>query len=866
MFTQEISVTDQTFDLMEETSNSTTVEKPNAIGEAVMVACERVTPMWPLTNFIATNPLKGYETYPFEEAVGCAEKYFHGKALPGLDYLHEQFRKGRITTDDLAAALKGEPGEAREKLVQVLSQEAEEDDRVRGPGKPARDKVFLLPTECIDQVLGTRLYSWSQGELVKWCASYFDLGQATWPMPGKETNGFYNSWKRLAVHDRSFELAGVKGFRKFVQELPDDSLKAIEALCSKLSIPHSLLPDYFARHLAAMPGWSGLFAYKGSEMNFLKGADKNAELMDWLAVRLSYDVAGTTWAANDLLAIEPTWNRLVDLLRKRAPQTEKTVSNKPKVNVGLVWLKAFEHNYRAGLIKALKPELTSLNRRAEPHQKRPIAQTVFCIDVRSEGLRRHLEQRGNYDTYGFAGFFAIPLAFRELGTSEISAQCPVLLRPKYLVDELSHTPNQKGEQKQIPWKKASSQLGGVLKEVKSTSLSPFSFVEALGGLGAAGLAFRGFLPSVVEKSKKALHTVLGFKRKTVPSLEGSDKHDLYTSGIPFSDRVAIAENSLRFMGLTSNFGKIVLLCGHGSDTQNNPYASSLDCGACGGHRGAPNARVAAAIFNSPEVRAQLNTRGISIPKDTWFVAAEHNTTNDVVEILDEWSIPAEFADSIAQVKADIGLAGESLNLERAARFGGETPKNEKLARAEVQRRTQDWSEVRPEWGLAGNATFIIGRRQLTKNLNLGCRSFLHSYRWEIDGDGSALEVIMTAPMIVTQWINSQYYFSTVDNQVFGSGNKTIHNVVGKLGVMQGNVSDLKIGLPEQSVSDGENLQHEPMRLLVVIEAPCDRIRQIALKHDSVKRLVENEWIRIVAADASQTSFQYLDKDLEWQKE
>ncbi|NBX82026.1 DUF2309 family protein, partial [bacterium] len=182
------------------------------------------------------------------------------------------------------------------------------------------------------------------------------------------------------------------------------------------------------------------------------------------------------------------------------------------------------------------------------------------------------------------------------------------------------------------------------------------------------------------------------------------------------------------------------------------------------------------------------------------------------------------------------------------------------------RRSLDWSEARPEWGLAGNAAFIVAKRKLTERLNLESRSFLHSYDWESDTTGSALEVIMTAPMVVAEWINTQYYFSTVDNEVFGSGSKVIHNVVGKLGVMQGNVSDLKIGLPLQSVSDGKNFVHEPMRLLVVIEAPRERIEHIIQKHESVRKLVLNEWIRLVALEPSDRKFYRYSPMSRWEVE
>ena len=99
-----------------------------------------------------------------------------------------------------------------------------------------------------------------------------------------------------------------------------------------------------------------------------------------------------------------------------------------------------------------------------------------------------------------------------------------------------------------------------------------------------------------------------------------------------------------------------------------------------------------------------------------------------------------------------------------------------------------------------------------------------------------LELIMTAPMVVTSWINLQYYASTVDNKTFGSGNKALHNVVGGLGVFEGHSGDLRTGLPWQSVHDGENFQHEPLRLNVIIEAPIEAMDAILTKHESVRQL------------------------------
>lgn len=864
MFNQDISVTARTFSLMRASEGLIPKSKRQLqLSEILFESCERVSPFWPLTNFIAANPLKGYENYAFEKAIEFSENYFHAKGIPGLEFFYEHFRKGRITPKDLDSALQEETQNSRDKILQVLIQEASQIPADQTVEEFKKDQVFILPSECIDQAFGTRLYAWSQVELVKWCAAYFDAGQAAWSMPNKE-KGFYQAWKHLAEHDLSYELAGVKGFRKFVKTLPEDSESAIQEMCSKLEIPNSRLSDYFSRHFAAMPGWSGLFAYRGNELAFLNGVNKNSTLVDWLAVRMAYDVAGVLWAGEEIFFEKPSWDILVKSLGRKLNEDAGSDQDKKSFNLGMLWLKAYENNYRSNLIKSIKAGLTDSKSTEISSQKRPDAQMIFCIDVRSEGFRRQIEKIGNYDTFGFAGFFAIPLAFKPQGSEEALAQCPVLIRPKFLVEE-ELAPQEKHKARKIEVaNKTNEELYQVLKEVKSTSVSPFSFVEAFGGLGLFSLVYRSLRTQLV-KTVSYLRGVISKPALTQIKIQGdqSDPKHLYMVGIPFEDQVAIAENSLRFMGLTENFSKIILLCGHGSETQNNPFASSLDCGACGGHPGASNARVAASIFNSDKVRARLAEKGILIPEDTYFIAAEHNTTNDQVMIMDEWAVPSHLKANVKQLKEDLNNAGRSLNLERVGRFGEEQIFEVDAAVAEVNRRSNDWSEVRPEWGLVGNATFIIGRRSLTKNLNLACRSFLHSYEWEKDTSGNALEVIMTAPMIVTQWINSQYYFSSVDPANFGSGNKTIHNVVGKIGVMEGNVSDLKIGLPFQSVSTGDQLQHEPMRLTVVIEAPTDRILEIAKKHESVRKLVVNEWIRIVSVNSKDKSFHLLNQNLSW---
>jgi uncharacterized protein YbcC (UPF0753/DUF2309 family) len=166
--------------------------------------------------------------------------------------------------------------------------------------------------------------------------------------------------------------------------------------------------------------------------------------------------------------------------------------------------------------------------------------------------------------------------------------------------------------------------------------------------------------------------------------------------------------------------------------------------------------------------------------------------------------------------------------------------------------------------LARNAAFIVGSRLLTKNIDLEARVFLHSYEWQKDDDGASLAAILTAPMVVAQWINCQYLFSTLDNVAYGSGSKITHNISGKIGVMQGNASDLMHGLPLQSIAvNDRDIYHQPMRLLTVIHAPRQRISQVIQGHDILKKLIGNGWVNFTCLDPLDGHTYNINRDLSW---
>jgi uncharacterized protein YbcC (UPF0753/DUF2309 family) len=496
----------------------------------------------------------------------------------------------------------------------------------------------------------------------------------------------------------------------------------------------------------------------------------------------------------------------------------------------------------------VKKLIISSKSKSEKNIKTSDAQFVFCIDVRSEPMRRAIEAKENYETFGFAGFFGIPVKIENEITKESYSSCPVLLKPHHKIVEKSSC-SELQSKKEIERFKRFGVVKKFYQSLKYGFTTPFVLAEAIGIWSGSWMTFHSLAPKTANKIKQKLNDHLKQTSKTNPSLEN----------LSLEDQVAYAKGSLTTMGLTSNFAKIVVLCGHGSATQNNAYATALDCGACGGRHGGSNAKILAAILNNKEVRKKLNSlHAISIPNQTKFIAAKHNTTTDDIELYLEEDLDLE------KLKFDLKAAQKSNSKWRSTKMGQNF--SEKKSVSHVEKRSVNWAETRPEWGLARNASFIVAKRDLTKNIDLDGRSFLHSYDWQQDIDGSALNLILTAPMVVAQWINSQYLFSTINNVAYGSGSKITQNIVGKIGVMQGNGSDLMHGLPLQSVFSKDNkAYHQPLRLTTFVNAPIDLINKAIYKNEILQKLFSNSWVHIFCLDPINNKVYSLQRDLTWQE-
>lgn len=805
----------------------------------VALAARTVPPVWPLESAIAVNPLAGFEDLPFEQAVKRAAGRFGARESLPLGQWRKLLALGRIDERALRDAAIRKLGGLTPAFRQVA---------------PDVSMLDLLMARLVDLPAGDTAFAPlaltpAAAFIAKWCAAFFDQGQAASPMPHREL-GLYRATLAALAYDPEFRRLTLQAGRQLLLAVPRDPLDAIGEALVALDIRPGQEEDCLAAIVARLPGWAGHIRWRTGHADEDIVQDAPATMADLLALWLLLERCGAVSpvpasagagapapapvdeGAEGLVRHFGLTEAVLAAMDQAARDRFAVVAAMDQGALGSIFMVAAEWTYRNALVSGLQSAAVSL-----AAGERPDAQLVFCIDVRSEPFRRALEGEGEYETFGYAGFFGLPIALRRFGDERRTRLLPVLLSPQHDLAE-APVPGREGAAAALAAATAQAQQASALFDTaKRGAATAFATAEAAGPLAGLLMATRTIAPRLVGRIAAALNPS---RDEVLAPAIGSPGQGC---AAPFTDaeKLGFAMALFRLTGLSQPTARVVALVGHGGSAVNNPYAAALDCGACGGHAGGANARILAAILNEPGVRRGLANEGIVIADSTVFIAAEHDTTTDEVTIFDRHTIPASHRGDLDALVDSLAKAGAANRMRRAALLGRSVP--------DILAGAVHWGEVRPEWGLSGNAAFIVGPRALTQGIDLEGRAFLHSYDWQADADGAALATILTAPMVVAQWINCQYLFSTIDNERYGSGDKTTQNVVGGIGVLQGNGGDLRVGLPRQSLftDDGAPF-HVPQRLLTVVLAPLDRVAQVIESNDILGRLFGNGWVTLVAID------------------
>ncbi len=717
--------------------------------------------------------------------------------------------------------------------------------------------------------------STTQPFIIRLISSYLDQGQSFWANPFTE-KGFWNFFSQDVELTSKFGTKWQKILGQKLAAYKDQTPQAIiEAELTKMKIPIQNWEDYILDILFDLKGWAGMVNKLETEPWQATVKAPSIKLVDYIAslilIESSLDQYHAKVHSTDLAIIygredfttirsfqltlaiyqitkyfhlKPEW--MDRFSSEELVQIVAEVDASEKEHLIRLWHEAYEnHFYREALSALVSHDPPKIE--TDPVQ----AQVLFCIDDREESIRRHLEEvNPDIKTFGVVGFFGIDMKFSSLKHKRLIAQCPPVVIPSRIVTEV---PKSGQDTKRFMW--LHQFIGGSdlsLYYLSRTLFRGFFSTLILGIISIVPMFLQVFFPKQSKKLRMSFNSFISPTPATDIMIEqGLDGH-----GYSKPEMAKIVQAILSMCGMKDDFCNLLIMMGHGSSSNNNPFKQAYGCGACGGNAGIPNSRAFAKMANDPEVRRELVKLGTVIPDASYFVSGFHDTCTDEINFFDTELIPKNYLTAFNKIKVSLDQACELNAFERCQRFSSKDAKiSPKQALKHVRERAEDLAQPRPEYGHSTNALSIVGRRNLTKGLFMNRRSFLLSYDWEIDPQGEILKQVVLGGVPVCVNINMDYYFSSVDNDNFGCGSKLPLNLTALLGVMTGSQSDLRIGLARQMVEI-----HEPIRNLVVIEAPLERVSVVFNSHPRLKNILYNHWMKLAVYDPQAQGWYFFRED------
>lgn len=743
-----------------------------------------------------------------------------------------------------------------------------------GDGRLPRLRDLLWESEQID------LDEWVHRLLIRVTSAYLDQGLADWEFPERRA-GLYRAFVEL-YRGRLARLGRPHGKelqRLLLEEQGRgwDASASLEHSLEALGVGQGQWEPFLMAEALALPGWAGMVRQFEERPDRVPSFAIEARLVDFLAVRLLIVRAALAHAARvGSLPEDPTTLRSTLEARIGLP-AEPTIVDRAWPVFQAAQLCGLDASVvdgwdvaQATCFEQVLADFDSLTRRRilhlayerhlrhrlwdamvqhspEPTPTAPAYQLITCIDEREESFRRHLEEVDpEVETLGAAGFFGVAMYYRAATDAHPRPLCPVSVTPVHCIREAEgEGPRGLGQR----LRRAFRRMGALVDKNVHVGSRQFGrgavIMASLGVLWLLPLVFRVLFP---WGRRGALRLYAQIQGPTQPRLQldrsEETPHIGRYSGFTVEEMAAIVRGQLAPIGILERLAPMVVVLGHGSTSLNNPHASAYDCGACGGGRGGPNARAFAQMANDPRVRAKLAEEGVVIPDGTVFVGGQRNTANNDVDLYDEDWVPEHARPLLDRLKRTLPTVREREAHERCRRFESASLElSPRSALIHVQARATDLAQPRSEYGHGTNAFCVIGRRARTRGLFLDRRSFLVSYDPARDPDGDVLEAVLAAVVPVVAGINLEYFFGCVDQTGYGSGTKLPHNITGLVGVMDGAKSDLRTGLPAQTLEI-----HEPVRLSIVVESPAEVLARVVNGNETLRRLVHNRWIYLAALD------------------
>lgn len=745
----------------------------------------------------------------------------------------------------------------------------------RTPLPSVRPQMAARPRDGVRELTGVDIDDTVHPLLIRLSGAFLDQGMAYWPMPNRE-EGFWRASLRVLTQPASIHEEALRSLPRWVRGWGHlSSAEAVWSALLALGLEESEWEELLRAELLALPGWAGLMHQLEQSPSLAPHERVPASLLDFLAVRLLLTVSAVSslldntrrWRVPVAAVADPESSRLAEaaavcdaaqLLGLGAGEIETwnaadveafraAVAAFAGAERRRVWHLAYERRHERQILLPLRQHAAS---RPVATPDRLAAQVFFCIDEREESIRRHLEEADpEIETFGAAGFFGVAMNYAGIDDAHGVALCPVVVTPQHAVAERPAAGHEETHGKRRALRRVWARLVREMFVSSRTLVRGWVGTTVLGVFSLAPLAARVLSPRRYARWMEWLNasilpeprTELTFMRQDAASHHAAEG---LLVGFTVAEKVERVASVLGPAGLRKGMARLVVVLGHGSTSLNNPHESAHDCGACGGRRGGPNARIFAAMANHPEVRQGLRERDILIPEDTWFVGGYHDTCNDDIDLYDLEELPAGHWGDLARVRASLDEARARSAHERTRRFEAASGSPEPSAGLHhVQERAEHLAEPRPEYGHCTNAVCIVGRRATTRGLFFDRRAFLVSYDATQDPDNANLGRVLAAVIPVCGGISLEYYFSFVDNERYGCGTKLPHNVTGLVGVMNGYESDLRTGLPWQMVEI-----HEPVRILFVVETTPERALETIRQNPLLWEFLANRWIRLAVQD------------------